>query len=277
MVDDLDDVRTDLVAVRVEVVLSQQDLESVCRLSLRAVGGSHHPLIVDDGAAAPGPVTVGVYQSHLPGVLVDLRLLTADDARDSVGDAAAAFAGRPSCALGGGTRRGGSGGGDAIPRHGDHAIEARVRDTEVGLEDDLEDVAGDGSHRLTAAVLDVVDLEEVVATAAVELDAHRITFDSDVLVLGAADDPFLFEVVVVVGRVVGGGEVVDARLEDVGCSLGLRRQRLRLRLGQGSAQQETGDGDEKHGAVRCGAGSGWAAFIPRSPNWTRCLLSKTQC
>ena len=196
-----------------------------------AVRGRQHVAVGDEGAATPAECIVtssseselvmtlpGVAASsadepHLPGVLVDLGLLTPDDPHGGVGRAAAAGPGAAAAGgvggggLGaGGGRRGGGVGGPAVVPGGDPAQEAAVLHPLVGPEHDLQgggrgvaqslepDAARDG-----APVLRAVDDEEVSAA-----EGEGVAGDGDVHLGGEADGPAAPGLLGVVVGVVGG-------------------------------------------------------------------------
>ena len=105
------------------------------------------------------------------------------------------------------------------------------------------------------------------------------------MTFGALNFPLLPVVVVVVGGVVGGGDEVEARLQDVsspaevgqGAGLAAKGRRLGLRLAEGGGQQQTADSREAHGADRCGAGPRRAVFIPPPASSGSCDLSEGYC
>ena len=63
-------------------MISEHDLEVRVAI-VHAVGGREDPAVADQGAAAEG-VGAALLESHLPGVLVLIGVLAADDAVESV-------------------------------------------------------------------------------------------------------------------------------------------------------------------------------------------------
>ena len=191
-----------------------------------AVGGRQHVAVGDEGAATPaewivtsssefeylpGVAASSADEPHLPGVLVDLGLLTPDDPHGGVGGAAAAGPGAAGGVGGGGLgagggRRGGGVGGPAVVPGAHPAQEAAVLHPLVGPEHDLQgggrgvaqslepDAARDG-----APVLRAVDDEEVSAA-----EGEGVAGDGDVHLGGEADGPAAPGLLGVVVGVVGG-------------------------------------------------------------------------